>query len=173
MAYDRGGDAQRVGTMVDALLGGTMGRSLSAAQRAARAWYAANGDRERAHTTGVWLRKSGRVGVDPILVVAVDAPWLAQELGTNKDLYLSRLSFSGLKISDIRFMVSRETSAAARKAQIRKDATRAEKSPLAPLTSSEQERIERATEGLPQGLKESMQRAMSASLRRSKSSNGI
>ena len=44
------------------LLGGPMGRGLSAAQRAARAWYAANGDRERAHTTGVWLRKSGQGG---------------------------------------------------------------------------------------------------------------
>ncbi len=173
MRGDRGGEPQRAGDLIDALLGGPMGAGLSGAQRAARAWYSANGDRERAHTTSVWLRKSGRVGVDPVLVVSVDAHWLAQELSTNKELYLSRLSFSGLGVSDIQFVVSRETSPAKRPSSAREATEEPQKKELPQLSAAERERVERATQSLPDGLKKSVRRAMSASLRRAKNTNGI
>ena len=165
MATDRGGEASRAGDLVGALLGGPLGRGLGPAQRAARAWYAANGDRERAHTTGVWLRNSGRAGVAPVLVVEVDANWLAGELATNKDLYLSRLAFRGVSVSDVRFQVGKprpkHAQAAPRKA-----------SPSMPKLSDEElARVERACQGLPDGLRQSVSRAMCASLRRHKASD--
>lgn len=160
----------RAGDLVDALLGGSLGKRLSASGRAARAWYAANGDRERAHTTGVWLRKSGREGIDPVLVVALDSGLLAMELGTNKDLYLQRLAFRGIRVSDIRFQVSRETSPRARRAADKPD-PRETLSALPDLTDEERARVERAVSELPDGLKESVSRAMCATMRRNKVSH--
>jgi hypothetical protein len=164
MVPDRGGEAQRAGDLVGALLGGSLGRGLGPAQKAARAWYAANGDRERAHTTRVWLRKSGRTGQDPVLVVELDAGWLAGELSTNKELYLSRLAFRGIRVSDICFKVGRRQDVAALRAR----PTPGEPPELARLSEEERSRVARATNNLPDGLKQSVSRAMCASLARNK-----
>lgn len=169
------GGAVRAGDVVGALLGGALGRELSAAARAARAWYAANGDRERAHTTGVWLRKSGRAGVDPVMVVALDSNLLAGELGTNKDLYLQRLAFHGIAVSDVRFTVGKNRT---QEAPVRsglmslsaREGTRAPQ-PVPELTPAELDRVARATSELPDGLKQSVSRAMCATIRRSKGGN--
>ncbi|MEE0028138.1 MAG: hypothetical protein U0J70_11145 [Atopobiaceae bacterium] len=171
--YDRGGEPSRAGDAVSMLLGGPMGRGLSAASQAARAWYAANGDRERAHTTGVWLQKSGRKGIDPVLVVALDSHLLAGELGTNKELYLSRLAFRGIAISDIRFTVRQRTDGGQKDpgGRLVPGVFRPSVPPLPELTPTEIARVERATANLPEGLKQSASRAMCASLRRSKGKN--
>lgn len=165
----RGGDVQNVGEALGVLLSGPLGRGLSAAGKAARAWYAANGDRERAHTTGVWLRKSGRAGIDPVLVVALDSNLLAMELGTNKDLYLSRLAFRGVAISDIAFVVRGQSKKHAAEARARAARTSCT-SPgeLPPLSPADERRVARATADLPDGLRQSVSRAMRASLRRDK-----
>ncbi|MDO4807297.1 MAG: hypothetical protein Q4A07_08615 [Coriobacteriales bacterium] len=178
-AYDRGGEPSRAGDAVAALLGGALGKGLSAASKAARAWYAANGDRERAHTTGVWLRKPGRTGADPVLVVELDSNLLAYELGTNKDLYLSRMAFHGIAVSDIRFKVGNPSHGVGSRAAKQRGVSpllgpkQGEHSPApAPeLTPTEAKRVERACAGLPDGLRQSVSRAMCASLRRSKSSS--
>lgn len=167
MANDRGGEAQRAGDLVSALLGGPWGKGLGEAQRAARAWYAANGDRERSHTTGVWLRSAGRADVDPVMVVEVDANWLAGELSTNKDLYLSRISMRGVRVSDIRFQVGRRRSSeGVLRPKEAKDKPSASRAPLSP---AELERIERACADLPDGLRQSTIRAMAATLQRHRS----
>lgn len=162
---DRGG-VQSAGEALGVLLAGPLGKGLSAAGKAARAWYASNGDRERAHTTGVWLRKSGRAGIDPVLVVALDSNLLAMELGTNKDLYLQRLSFRGIAISDIAFVVRGQS----KKGQLDERAARKTKPPdeLPPLSLAEEQRVARATADLPEGLRQSVSRAMCASIRRAK-----
>ena len=160
-----------------------MGKGLSRASAAAKAWYAANGDRERAHTTGVWLRKSGREGIDPILVVALDSNLLAMELGTNKELYLSRLAFRGIAISDIRFTVKRASGiggggpgqAAQARGGIRGAGGQAGGSKsareLPELSKKEKNDVDAATKDLPDGLRQSVSRAMCASLRRNKANN--
>ena len=158
---------RRAGDIVASLFGGEAGRRLSEASRAARAWYAANGDRERAHTTGVWLRASGKDGVDPVMVVGVDSSLLALELGTNKEIYLSRLSWAGIAVSDIKFMPHKRSEVATRK-----EAAKERKVPPLPeLTPAERARVEEATRGLPDGLKESVSRAMCATLRRNRSNH--
>ena len=168
MAHERGGPATRAGALVAGLLAGPLGDDLGEAQRAARAWYAANGDRERAHTTGVWLRKPPRAGADPVMVVRVDSGLLASELGTNKDLYLSRLSFHGVRVSDIRFDVGQMPAAASRPPRPRQVPEKAAH-PQRELSPGERERVERACAQLPDGLRQSVSRAMCASLLKEKS----
>ena len=173
MAPDRGGEPVRAADALGSLLAGPLGSGLSRASAAAKAWYASNGDRERQHTTGVWLRKSGRAGIDPVLVVALDSNMLAMELATNKDLYLSRLAFRGLAISDVKFTV-RRSAIAPNRAPGNKPSTSASAknaAALPPLTPSESERVERATADLPDGLKQSVSRAMCATMRRYKDTN--
>ena len=159
--------AHRAGDVVASLFGGAAGKRLSEASRAARAWYAANGDRERSHTTGVWLRASGRDGVDPVMVVGVDSSLLALELGTNKEIYLARLAWAGIAVSDIRFVPRKRSDAAVRAAK----AAERETPPLPELTPAERDRVAKATSGLPDGLKESVSRAMCATLRRNRSNH--
>ena len=161
---DRG--PSRAGDLVGALFGAAGTAKLSAAQRAARAWFQANGDRERAHTTGVWLRKSGRAGVDPILVVRVDSGLLAQELGTNKDLYLARVACAGVAVSDIRFDVGRPHAGPV---PMRRgaDAHAAAPKPRE-LSAGERARVAEMTASLPDGLRQSVSRAMCATLARHK-----
>lgn len=166
----RKADRTGPGTAADALaelFAGPLGSGLAPAAKAARAWYAANGDRERRHTTGVWLRKPGRTGADPVLVVALDSNLMASELGTNKDLYLSRLAFHGVAVSDVKFTVRRAQSE--RREPLHASGRVASPSgDLPELSPGEATRIERATRDLPDGLRQSVSRAMCASLRRSK-----
>ena len=166
MATERGGDPQRAGLLVSSLLSGPLGEGLSDAQRAARAWYAANGDRERAHTTGVWLRRADAPGVDPVMVVRVDSGLLASEMGTNKDIYLSRLSFHGVHISNIRFEVGQRPQQASRLVRRKDDRPPAVS---AELTDEERRQVDEACSPIPDGLRESVSRAMCASLLREKS----
>lgn len=158
---------ERAGDLVGALFGAAGTRNLSDAQRAARAWFAANGDRERLHTTGVWLRKSGRKGTDPIMVVRLDSNLLAQELATNKDLYLARIAREGVRISDLRLTVG-AASKVRKVPSVSPTARKEEPPPLPELSARERAEIGKATEGLPEKLRESVSRAMCATMARAK-----
>lgn len=176
---DRGGTASAADAL-SALFQGPLGAGLAPAAKAARAWYSSNGDRERRHTTGVWLRKPGRMGADPVMVVALDSNLLAAELGTNKDLYLSRLSFHGVAISDIRFTVGKATrmapgsgharahDRAAAREHVERGGHHTYRADLPGLSEEEKSRVDEVTRNFPDGLRQSVSRAMCASLRRSK-----
>lgn len=176
---DRGGTATAADALT-ALFQGPLGAGLAPAAKAARAWYASNGDRERRHTTGVWLRKPGRMGADPVMVVALDSNLLAAELGTNKDLYLSRLAFHGVAVSDIRFSVGKKShptggrghhssrTQTARSELAGKNGAHAARDELPQLSEGEKKSVAKATKDFPDGLRQSVSRAMCASLRRSK-----
>lgn len=157
-------DAQRAGDLVAALFGPRATKQLSDSQRAARAWYSANGDRERKHTTGVWLRKPGRANADPVMVVRLDSNLLAQELGTNKDLYLARLASAGVRVSDLRFSVGRAKEP---KKVLSPGRPQPKKTTTRDLTPSEKAHIEDATKDLPDALRVSVARAMRATKLRS------
>lgn len=174
----RGGTATAASALSE-LFAGPLGAGLAPAAKAARAWYAANGDRERRHTTGVWLRKPGRAGADPVLVVALDSNLMAHELGTNKDIYLQRLAFHGIAISDIRFSVRKASGEGGRAGQAASSreklaARKSQRDPqaeLPELTPSERSRVDRSTQDLPDGLRESVSRAMCATLQRHKATS--
>lgn len=157
--------ASRAGDVVAGLFDADTTRGMGAAQRAAKAWYVVNGDRERAHTTGVWLNKARRPNLAPVLVVGLDSSLLALELGTNKDLYLARLDWAGVEVSDVRFTVTgrAEDRGAGRRVRRKRDEV-----VLPDLTETERRQVEDATKDFPDGLRQSLSRAMSASLRRNK-----
>ena len=142
-----------------------MSKQSKAQTRAARAWFVANGDRERAHTTGVWTRQGPFEGADPVLCVAVDSGLLAQELSCNKDIYLSRLAYAGVAISDIRFSVRARPREEVRSVSKKK---KEQPKPLPPLSETELRRVAEATKDLPDGLRQRASQAMCASLRRNK-----
>ena len=104
---------ESIGEVLSRVVGGEMRGRMSAAQRAAAAWYGANGDIERAHTTGVFLKKPKREGAAPILGVYVDSHARLTDFTVNREIYLARLHNAGLELSGIEFRLTRRDRAEA------------------------------------------------------------
>lgn len=104
---------ESIGEVLSRVVGGEMRGRMSAAQRAAAAWYGANGDIERAHTTGVFLKKAKREGAAPILGVYVDSHARLTDFTVNREIYLARLHNAGLELSGIEFRLTRRDRAEA------------------------------------------------------------
>ena len=104
---------ESIGEVLSRVVGGEMRGRMSAAQRAAAAWYGANGDIERAHTTGVFLKKPKREGAAPILGVYVDSHARLTDFTVNREIYLARLHNAGLEVSGIEFRLTRRDRAEA------------------------------------------------------------
>ena len=104
--------AERVGALLDRVMGSGLSDSLTDNQRAAIAWHAANGDRERAHTTRVFLKKPRLDGADPIICVYVDNHSFLTDLSANRDLYLARLANWGFFVSSLHLPISMQNSSA-------------------------------------------------------------
>lgn len=94
-----------VAGLVSSYLSGSLGRELSANQRAARAWYGVCLERERNHTCGVFLKEED--DKLPLLVVYLDTNVIMQDFSTNKEIYLLRLESIGFPVSDIHFRLSK------------------------------------------------------------------
>ena len=140
-----------------------------ASWRVTRAWHAVNGDIERAHTTGTFVRDPRRGESGPVLVVYVDSRSRATDFSANSEVYLARLANAGLAFSKVEFRLSKyaprdraEGSATARPAVTR---GKGAATPPPPLSREEAAEIERACAELPSTLRESVSRAMSASYR--------
>ncbi len=141
-------------------------KKLSDNQKAARAWFGCNGDVERAHCTGVYLRKPRSKDVDPILGVYVDSNIRMTDFRANKEIYLARLANYGLRVSDVEFRLTRlpkkpsPHSARTNEAQA--------PMPLPPLSTDEQRAVDEMCSDLPDGLRASVSRAVSMSKRAEK-----
>ena len=146
-------------------------RSMSANQRAAYVWHNVNGDVERAHTTGVFLKEPHVKGAAPILGVYVDSRMRAVDFRANREVYRARLSMGGLEVSEIEFIVSQYGYGAAPRKEHATGVPGAPmpKAPLPELTGSEQDTVEKLAESVPESLRESVYKAMSLSFRREKS----
>lgn len=159
--------ARLLGRVVDADISG----HLSKGQLAARSWLAANGDTERRHTCGVYLRDARMRGADPVLCVYVDSSARLTDFRANKDVYLARLANAGLSVSDVEFRLSRKRGPlyAASHGEGSGEGRRESAPPaLPPLTHEDRERVGELVADLPDGLKESVSRAISLSMRREK-----
>lgn len=99
---------ESLGSLLRGVMGEHVSGRLSANQRAMVAWYGSNGDRERAHTTRVFLRQAKVRGADPIICVYVDSHSYLTDLTANRDIYLARLANWGFMVSGIEFGVDRE-----------------------------------------------------------------
>ncbi|MBP3893476.1 MAG: hypothetical protein J6D34_05465 [Atopobiaceae bacterium] len=161
-----GDEPSGMGELMHEVVDGHMQSRMSANQRAAAAWYRANGDRERAHTTGVFLKKSRVSGAAPILGVYVDSHAMATDFGVNKDIYLARLANVGFAVSGIQFMPSRKGYRPTRAAR----GTIAEAGPeeLPELSDEEKRRVESLVADLPDDLRSSASKAIALSMKRQK-----
>ena len=150
-------------------------QGMSANQRAASLWRAANGDVERAHTTGVYLRKSPCESLPPVLGVYVDSHARLSDFNANKEIYLTRLAGVGLEVSGIEFRLTRwpapQEDGILRKGdglrkgdELRRHASGTGAPELPPLSPQEERRVRDACAELPDGLRQRVERAMTLSL---------
>ena len=144
-------------------------QGMSANQRATELWRTANGDVERAHTTGVYLRKPSSESLPPVLGVYVDSHARLSDFNANKEIYLTRLAGVGLEVSGIEFRLTRwpapqEDGILHKGDELRRHASGTGASELPPLSSQEERRVRDACAELPDGLRQRVERAMTLSL---------
>lgn len=162
-----GGEApSSVGQLMGGLLDDHMARRMTANQRAAAAWHRANGDRERQHTTGVFLKRPKVVGAAPVLGVYVDSHIMATDFGVNKDIYLARLANIGFAVSGIDFIPSREGYRAAQISP--KEGPSKAPQVLPELSEDERKEVQSLVADLPDGLRERASQAIELSKRKQK-----
>jgi hypothetical protein len=156
-------DGAAVPSSLEELLPSAAGHALSsrlgAARLANRAWREANGDRERAHTTGVALVAPRGNATDPRMVVYVDSNVLLSDFRTNTDLYLARLARWGIALSGLEFRLSRDSSL-----HYHHSAPPTALPPLAPDRAAD---LDKLVAKLPDGLRSHVRAAAESSLRRS------
>lgn len=155
---------ERVEDLMREVVDGQMARNLTANQRAAAAWYRANGDRERAHTTGVFLKRARRAGAAPVLGVYVDSHAMVTDFGVNKDIYLARLANVGFEVSGIEFLPSRTP----RKQRRAESASQPSPEPLPELDENELQEVDAIIARAPESLRASVSKAVTLSFRREK-----
>lgn len=156
---------ERVGSLVGEVVNDRMAAKMSSNQRAAAAWYRANGDREHKHTTGVFLKRARVAGAAPILGVYVDSHVMATDFGVNKDIYLARLANIGFAVSGIEFIVSRKGYRAGKAREMAKESA---PEVLPELSPQEAVEVESLTAQLPDAIRENASKAIAMSLRRQK-----
>ena len=159
-------------TPLSSILSGTVSTDMRAHmtenQRARAAWYGANGDIERKHTTGVFLDKTPtKKGRDPVLCVYVDSHVRMSDFNANKEIYLARLHGVGLQVSGVKFRLSdarhmRKATGEKYEGIGKKRASVA----LPGLSQEERGRIEDITRDLPDGIRAKAERAIELSFRR-------
>lgn len=165
----RGDSSEDISSVLDEMMGRGAWARLSRNRRAAMAWFKANGDVERRHTSGVYLKRAAAGGLPPVLVVYVDSHSRLTDFMANREIYLVRLAAVGFEVSGVEFRLSREP---AREAQ---SSGKVEPSPatveLPPLTDAERRRADELTADLPEPLRQRARDAMELSMRREKLDN--
>lgn len=154
------------GRSLSGLVGDEVRRLGSSPERAAAnaawiAWSEVNGDVERAHTTGVYVGAPRRGASDPELTVYVDSTAYLTDFSANREVYLARLETAGLRFSRISFRRSRQQKAA----PPRPRAGQAPRPASRELTEAERREVSALCSQLPEPLRDSVSRAMSASYR--------
>lgn len=164
-------DQQREGrqTSIGEALGGLMSSEAftrySGNERAAQAWFSANGDFEHRHTRGVFLRESTRQGVAPVLIVYVDNSSIQTDFRADKDIYLVRLAHYGFEVSDVEFKLSRSGHGVRYELPEKKRVA----PPMPELTEEELAFVDQSVAPLEGSMRERVRNAMISSLRREKS----
>ena len=134
-------------------------------RRAGVAWYRANGDTERRHTTGVFVRDDTRLG--RVLCVYVDSNAVMVEFNAMRQMYLVRLHAQGLEVDAVQFLLSREGYSTWMGREEQGDEKPRGELPL--LSEAEERDVARLLDtDLPEGLRGSVERAVRLSYRREK-----
>lgn len=154
------------GRSLSGLVGDEVRRLGSSPERAAAnaawiAWSEVNGDVERAHTTGVYVGAPRRGASDPELTVYVDSAAYLTDFSANREVYLARLETAGLHFSRISFRRSRRQKVD----HAHSHGTEVPRSEPRELTEAERREVSALCAQLPESLRDSVSRAMSASYR--------
>ena len=141
--------------------GGTM--RLNAHKRALALWMRVNGDIERKHTCGAYIKSVPHA--DPLLVIYLDSRMRVVDFNASREIYLQRLASQGLPLSRIEFKLSKDVS-------VRSSAVEeAEERTLPDLTQDELDYVAEATARLAEPLRSDVSKAMIVSMRREKANN--
>ena len=154
--------------LVDMVVSERMSGTLSAGSRATAVWLAANGDIERAHTTGVYLRDARVAGQPPVMGVYLDNRMRVVDFSANKDLYIARVINQGLQISDIEFKLDRKGRSPLGVSSKKAQTDTVTDTTLPELTPEELARVQELTQNLPETIREVAQKAVILSFRREK-----
>lgn len=159
---DRGG-TQSIGDILSKGVYGRRPAALTVQQKARETWLRSNGDLERKHTCGVFLKENATKDGLPLLVVYIDSSSMIQDFSTDKDLYIDRLRHAGFVVGDLRFKLSREKV-------VDKGIGTAVDEPLQPeplptLSKEEKAYVDSSVAALPDTIRESVREAMDSSLR--------
>ena len=157
------GGSRSIGQLVSDVLD-TKLEKAGLSQRVMKLWFMVNGERERAHTVGVFL-KENPTGQPPRLFVYVDSNACAVDFNASREVYLAKLEGAGLTLTAIDFRLSRY-------AQEHRERLRAQPDPegesLPDLTEEEATYIDGLVKDLPERLRKSVSKAVSSSMRRKK-----
>lgn len=150
-----------IGSVVGGIRDEVEPRGASLSQRAHDAWMQANGDIERRHTVGTYLRQDD--GDLPTLVVYIDSRAMMQDFMTNRLLYLDRLAAFGMDLKGIDFRPSKYRVNGRPGGPMENEE---ERQTLPEATPEEIERVRRMTEALPESLRDAASEAVISSIRR-------
>lgn len=138
---------------------------LNAHKRALALWMSVNGDVERKHTCGAFIKEVAHA--DPALTIYLDSRSRVVDFTANRELYLGRLAYQGLPLSKLEFRLSKDKPARS-SAHMEAEERAAE---LPELSADELAYIESATAHLAEPLKSSVSKAMIFSFKREKANH--
>lgn len=127
------------------------------------AWMRVNGDVERRHTSGIFIVPPRRGEDESSLTVYVDSNVYLTDFSARREIYLARLASAGLRFSRIEFRRSKRPAPTKHHAEPVPPRTAAAAPSLPPLDAGERREIDELCSKLPEGLHESVSRAMRAS----------
>lgn len=156
------GDPLQLSSVLSGMLGpdGTM--RMNAHKRALAVWMSVNGDIERKHTCGAFIKTVAHA--DPALTIYLDSRSRVVDFSANRELYLQRLAYQGMPLSKIEFRLAKDIPA--RASAVEEAEARAEELPE--LTAEELAYAATCVEKLEEPLKSSVYKAMIFSMRREK-----
>ena len=146
-------------TLLQGLLSRDMWSKMGEAQRASWAWNVANGEVERTHTTGVYVRHAANATHGLILGVYVDTHARLSDFNANREVYRIRLHEAGLDVAGIEFKLNRRP---VRPRSPQGDDSGRKPARGKPLPPDVERRIEREVSALPPKLRDAARRAMTA-----------
>ena len=150
----------------DAIFSANGKDQMNSAKRVYMLWYKVNGNFERKHTTGLYLKEPVGKEQYPTLIVYIDKNIVMQDFRTNKQIYLIRLKAEGLILRDIEFLLSKPGHKSRKPVEI--EPMKKKKKKLPELTEEEMAQIESLTADLSEETKQIVTKPMISAFRRRK-----
>ena len=103
------GEPEKIGGVLGGMFGDGGAMRMNAHKRALGMWMRVNGDVERKHTCGAFIKPVPHA--DPSLTIYLDSRSRVVDFNANRELYLQRLAYGGLPLSRIEFRLAKDVAA--------------------------------------------------------------